>query len=497
MQKLSPISLSFHSKSRTLISMIIFVAAFAGSVAAQGASGAHAQLMQLVDQNAPHWKEVSKQIWDYAELGYHETKSSELLQEQLKAAGFRVLAGVADEPTAFIASYGEGRPVVAILGEFDALPGLSQQTVPTRDPVKAGAPGHGCGHNLLGSGAALAAVSLQQYMQEHHIAGTLRYYGTPAEEGGSGKVYLVRDGAFKDVDVVLHWHPSNSNAVNNGGMLAVVSAKFTFHGVAAHAAMSPDRGRSALDAVMLMGNGIEFMREHVPSNTRIHYVISKGGVAPNIVPDLAQMDLMARSPSNTTLQEIWDRIQKIAEGAALMTGTTLEVKDIGSDANIIGNDPLAAVAQKNLEEVGGYAMDADQTKFALELQKTFGMDSPPSLDASKEIEPLKKFDPNQPAASTDVGDVSWNVPTIGFSAATWPAGTAAHTWQAAATSGMSIGQQGMAVAAKAIALTALDLFTDPALVQAAKDDFKKQLAGKSYYTAIPADQKPLINYRND
>jgi aminobenzoyl-glutamate utilization protein B len=173
------------------------------------------------------------------------------------------------------------------------------------------------------------------------------------------------------------------------------------------------------------------------------------------------------------------------------------VKDIGSDANIIGNDPLAAVAQKNLEEVGGYAMDADQTKFALELQKTFGMDSPPSLDASKEIEPLKKFDPNQPAASTDVGDVSWNVPTIGFSAATWPAGTAAHTWQAAATSGMSIGQQGMAVAAKAIALTALDLFTDPALVEAAKDDFKKQLAGKSYYTAIPADQKPLINYRND
>jgi aminobenzoyl-glutamate utilization protein B len=497
MQKLPPISLSFHSKSRTLLSMIIFVAAFAGSVAAQGASGAHAQLMQLVDQNAPHWKEVSKQIWDYAELGYHETKSSELLQAQLKAAGFRVLAGVADEPTAFIASYGEGKPVVAILGEFDALPGLSQQTVPTRDPVKAGAPGHGCGHNLLGSGAALAVVSLQQYMQEHHIAGTLRYYGTPAEEGGSGKVYLVRDGAFKDVDVVLHWHPSNTNAVSNGGELAVVSAKFTFHGVAAHAAMSPDRGRSALDAVMLMGNGIEFMREHVPSNTRIHYVIPKGGVAPNIVPDLAQMDLMARSPSNTTLKEIWDRIQKIAEGAALMTGTTLEVKDIGSDANIIGNDPLAAVAQKNLEEVGGYTMDADQTKFALELQKTFGMDSPPNLDASKEIEPLKKFDPNQPAASTDVGDVSWNVPTIGFSAATWPAGTAAHTWQAAATSGMSIGQQGMVVAAKAIALTALDLFTDPALVQAAKDDFKKQLAGKSYYTATPADQKPLINYRND
>jgi aminobenzoyl-glutamate utilization protein B len=497
MRELSPISPFFRLKTRMLVLLTILVTALAATAAAQGASGAHAQLMQLVDQNAAHWQQVSKQIWDYAELGYHETKSSDLLQEQLKAAGFRVQAGLADEPTAFIASYGEGKPVVAILGEFDALPGLSQQTVPTRDPVKAGAPGHGCGHNLLGSGAALAAVSLKQYMEAHHVAGTLRYYGTPAEEGGSGKVYLVRDGAFKDVDVVLHWHPGAGNSVSNGGQLAVVSAKFTFHGVAAHAAMAPDRGRSALDAVMLMGNGIEFMREHVPSNTRIHYIISKGGVAPNIVPDLAQMDLMARSPSNATLKEVWDRIQKIAQGAALMTGTTLEMRDIGSDANIIPNDALATVAQKNLEEVGGYTLGPDQKKFAEELQKTFGMDTPPSLDATKEIEPLKKFDPNQPAASTDVGDVSWNVPTIGFSAATWPAGTAAHTWQAAATSGTSIGQQGMVVAAKAIALTAMDLFTDPALVQAAKDDFKKQTAGKSYYTAIPPEQKPLINYRND
>ncbi len=497
MKKSPPLSLSFSSKIRTLLWTTAVLALLTGGATAQAASDAHAQLLKLVDQDASHWQQVSKQIWGYAELGYHETKSSDLLQEQLKAAGFRVQAGVADEPTAFIASYGEGKPVVAILGEFDALPGLSQQTVPERDPVKAGAPGHGCGHNLLGSGAALAAVSLKQYMEAHHIAGTLRYYGTPAEEGGSGKVYLVRDGAFKDVDVVLHWHPAASNSVANGGQLAVVSAKFTFHGIAAHAAMAPDRGRSALDAVMLMGNGIEFMREHVPSNTRIHYIISKGGVAPNIVPDLAQMDLMARSPSNTTLKDIWDRIEKIAQGAALMTGTTLEMRDIGSDANIIPNDALAAVAQKNLEEVGGYTLNPEQTKFALELQKTFGMETPPSLDATKEIEPLRKFDPNQPAASTDVGDISWNVPTIGFSAATWPAGTAAHTWQAAATSGTSIGQEGMVVAAKAIALTALDLFTDPTLVQAAKDDFKKQLAGKSYYTAIPAQQKPLLNYRND
>jgi aminobenzoyl-glutamate utilization protein B len=469
--------------------------ALATAAAAQSTPTAHKQIIQLVDQNAANYKTVSKEIWDYAELGYHENKSSTLLQTQLKDAGFTVKAGVADEPTAFIASYGSGSPIIAIMGEFDALPGLSQKPEPFRDPVVADAPGHACGHNLLGSGAALAAVSVKEYMAANHIAGTLRYYGTPAEEGGSGKVYMVRAGLFKDVDVVLHWHPGDRNSVNNGGMLAVISAKFTFHGIAAHAAAAPDRGRSALDAVMLMGNGIEFMREHVPSATRIHYIISKGGVAPNIVPDLAQMDLMARNPYNTTLQGIWDRIVNIAKGAALMTGTTMQIEDIGSDANIIGNDALAPVAQKNLEEVGGWTMDAEQKDFSLKLQKTLGTESVPSLDQTQVIQPLKPFDPNAPAASTDAGDVSWAVPTIGFSAATFVPGVAAHTWQAAASTGMSIGQDGMVIASKALALTAIDLFTNPQLVQAAKVDFKKQLTGKTYVTAIPPGQKPLIDYR--
>ena len=476
---------------------LIALAIGAAAACAQSTPTPHKQIIQLVDQNAANYKAVSKQIWDYAELGYHENKSSKLLQEQLKAAGFSVQSGVADEPTAFIASYGSGSPVVAILGEFDALPGLSQQPVPSRDPVVANAPGHGCGHNLLGAGAALAAVSVKQYMVANHIAGTLRFYGTPAEEGGSGKVYMVRDGLFKDVDVVLHWHPGDRNAVNNGGMLAVISAKFTFHGIAAHAAMAPERGRSALDAVMLMGNGIEFMREHIPSNSRVHYIISKGGVAPNIVPDLAQMDLMARNPSNTTLQGIWDRILKISQGAALMTGTTVEVTDVGSDANIIGNDALAPVAQKNLEEVGGYTLDASQKEFALQLQKTLGTETVPTLDLTKMIEPLRPFDANAPSASTDVGDVSWTVPTIGFSAATFVPGVAAHTWQAAASAGMSIGQDGMVIASKALALTAIDLFVEPELVQAAKVDFAKKMAGKIYKSPIPDGQKPLLNYRDN
>jgi aminobenzoyl-glutamate utilization protein B len=468
---------------------------FAPMAGAQATADAHKRVEQLVDDNSASWKRVSKQIWDYAELGYHEDKSSALLQTQLKAAGFSVESGVADEPTAFVASYGQGRPVIAILGEFDALPGLSQKPVPERSPVVANAPGHGCGHNLLGSGAALAAVAVKDYMTANHVDGTLRYYGTPAEEGGSGKVYMVRDGLFKDVDVVLHWHPGDRNSVNNGGMLAVISAKFTFHGIAAHAAMAPDRGRSALDAVMLMGNGVEFMREHVPSNTRMHYVISKGGVAPNIVPDLAQIDLMARNPSNTTLEEIWDRILKVSQGAALMTGTTVEVTDVGSDANIIGNDALASVAQRNLEEVGGYSMNEAEKSFALDLQKTLGIDTVPSLDQTGLIEPLRPVDPNAPSASTDVGDVSWTVPTIGFTTATFVPGVAAHTWQAAASAGMSIGQDGMVVASKVLALTAVDLFASPELVQSAKNDFERKLTGKTYYTAIPAGQKPLINYR--
>lgn len=464
---------------------------------AQGSSAAHTQVVQLVDERAANWKQVSKQIWDYPELGYHEEKSSALLQAQLKAAGFSVEAGVADEPTAFIASYGKGRPVIAILGEFDALPGLSQKPIPQRSPVRPNAPGHGCGHNLLGSGAALAAVAVMEYMAANHVAGTLRYYGTPAEEGGSGKVFMVRAGLFKDVDVVLHWHPGDRNSVTNGGMLAVISAKVTFHGVAAHAAMAPERGRSALDAVMLMGNGIEFMREHVPSNSRMHYIITKGGVAPNVVPDLAQMYLVARNPSNTVLQDIWERLLNISQGAALMTGTTVEVTDIRSDANIIGNDALAPVVQKNLEEVGGFTLSEAEKAFAVEIQKTLNIDTVPSLDATHLIEPLRPVDLNAPSASTDVGDVSWTVPTIGFITATFVPGVAPHTWQASASAGMSIGQDGMVVASKALALTAVDLFSNPALVQAARADFDRKLTGKAYRTFIPAGQKPPINYRDN
>jgi aminobenzoyl-glutamate utilization protein B len=464
---------------------------------AHGQSVPHQQIEKLVDQQAADYVKASKAIWDYAEMGYHEGKSSALLQSNLKQAGFRIQSGVGDEPTAFIASYGSGLPVIGILGEFDALPGLSQAAVPDRMPVTVGAPGHGCGHNLLGAGAALAAVALKEYMEANHITGTLRYYGTPAEEGGSGKVYLVRAGLFKDVDVVLHWHPADHNEVTNGGALAITSARFLFHGVAAHAAMAPDRGRSALDAVMLMGNGIEFLREHVPSNTRIHYVISKGGVAPNVVPDTAELYLMARSPSAVALDGIWARILKIGQGAALMTETTLDTRIVSGEVNILPNNALARVAQKNLEETGGFQYGPEEKHFAEELQKSLPEEATGHLESTNSVAPLRPVDPNAPAASTDVGDVSWNVPTIGFGAATFVPGVAPHTWQATACAGMSIGQRGMVIAARAIAITGADLFLDPSLVKEAKTEFQRQLTGKTYQSHIPAEVKPPLDYRKD
>jgi aminobenzoyl-glutamate utilization protein B len=456
----------------------------------------HQQILQIVDQHAAHFAGTSKTIWEFAELGYHEEKSSALLQRELQAAGFRVQSPVADEPTAFVATYGQGEPVVGILGEFDALPGLSQAAAPDRSPIVVDAPGHGCGHNLLGSGAALAAVALKEYMERNHVAGTLRYYGTPAEEGGDGKVYMIRAGLFRDADVVLQWHPAAENAVANGGMLAIDTARFLFHGTAAHAAVAPDRGRSALDAVMLMGSGIEFLREHIPSNSRIHYIITNGGAAPNVVPDTAELYLYARNPSSAVLGGVWDRILKIGQGAALMTETTLDVKEIGGDANVLGNDALAKVAQRNLEEVGGFRYTPEEKRFAGELQKSLPEGAAGELDSTASVRPLRRPDPNAAAASTDVGDVSWNVPTIGFSAATFVPGVVAHTWQAAACAGMSIGQKGMTVAAKALAATGADLFSDRQLVSDAKADFRRQMEGKTYQSVIPPGQKPPLDYRH-
>ena len=286
---------------------------------------------------------ISRQIWESPELGFHETMSSALLQKELHDAGFAVQAGVAAMPTAFTASWGSGKPVIVVLGEFDALPGLSQKDVPAQDPVQAGAPGHGCGHNLLGSGAALAAVAVKEELAARGLKGTIRYYGTPAEEGGGGKIYMIHAGLFGDVDAVLTWHPGDVNRVNLGSNLANNGGRFRFYGVASHAAAAPERGRSALDGVMIMLNAVEFLREHVPQETRIHYIITNGGKAPNVVPDFAEVELIARNPDAVTLDGVWARILKCAQAGALASETRFEFAQGTNYANILPNDTLADV----------------------------------------------------------------------------------------------------------------------------------------------------------
>jgi aminobenzoyl-glutamate utilization protein B len=451
-----------------------------------------APMLTGLDAAAAHYATVAKQIWTFAEVGYMEEKSSALLQSELKGAGFTVKAGVAGEPTAFIAEYGSGKPVIAILGEFDALPGLSQDSVPERKPLRAGGPGHGCGHHLFGTASTAAAIALKQWMQANNVKGTLRMIGTPAEEGGAGKVYMVRDGVFADVDAVIAWHPGDDNAVNGERSMANISGKFRFHGVSAHAAAAPERGRSALDAVEAMDVMTNMLREHIPDGSRIHYIITDGGKAPNVVPDEAEVYYVVRHVEMSIVKDIWNKVVNAAKGAAMGTGTTYDLQLVGSVYSLMPNETLAKVQQRALEKVGGFSYTPEERTFAERLQKSDAFTAVP-LEMAAKVKPLAIGAPG--TGSTDVGDVSWVVPTVQLSAATWVPGTAAHSWQAVAAGGTTIGYKGMMVAAKTIALTGADLFSAPATVEAAKAELvSKRGSGFRYETAL-GTQAPQLNYR--
>ncbi len=452
------------------------------------------QILSKMDADAPRYGEISRKIWEFAEVGYKENKSAALLKSALTTAGFALQENVAAIPTAFTATWGHGKPVIGIMGEYDALPGLSQQAVPDRNPVVNGAPGHGCGHNLLGTASLFAAVTIKEWMAEQKIAGTIRFYGTPAEEGGGGKLYMARSGAFKDVDVMLSWHPSDQNGASLKSSLAIMSAKFRFHGKPAHASTSPEAGRSALDGLMVMANAVEFLREHVPESTRIHYIITNGGAAPNIVPDYSELFLYARHPSMPTLDGIWDRIVKCAQAGALATETSMEMEMIDSSYNVLPNDALAALADKNMRLVGGVTYTKEEQSFAESIRTTLPADRLRPLGSQEKIESPTE---GHGAASTDAGDVSWMLPMAELGAATFVPGVPAHSWQSTACAGMSIGRKGMLVAAKTLVLTAMDLFTDPAQVEAAKASFEKRRAGFEYKSRIPADHQPPLNYRDN
>lgn len=439
------------------------------------------------------YKITAMQIWNFAEVGYKEVKSSGLLQKTLSDNGFEVKAGVAEIPTAFMATYGSGKPVIGILAEFDALPGLSQEATPEKRPIEGKAAGHACGHHLFGTASVAAGIEIKKLIEQKKLSGTVRVYGCPAEEGGSGKVYMVRAGLFSDVDVVIHWHPGADNGVTMTSALANKSAKFRFHGIAAHAAASPERGRSALDAVEAMDNMVNMMREHVPQETRIHYVITNGGKAPNVVPDFAEVYYYVRHPKRDLVVSIFDRVVKAANGAAMGTETTVDYEIIGGTHDLLLNRILGEAMQKNLEKVGGVTYTPEEIEFAKKIQTSFGYNSP-AIETANTIKPIK-VDEDAGGGSTDVGDVSYAVPTVGLRAATWVPGTTAHSWQAVACGGTDIGAKGMMVAAKTMALTAIDLYTTPTLIDKAKEEFKKD-KGDYQYKALLGDRKPALNYRD-
>jgi len=452
-----------------------------------------AALLAAVQKDQEKYAEIARKIWGYAEVGYQEEKSSALLKNTLMEAGFSIEEGVAEIPTAFVASYGSGEPVIAILGEFDALPGVSQDSVPVKQVIEGKTAGHACGHHLFGAASASAAVAIKDWLKSSGNSGTIRFYGTPAEEGGAGKVYMVRAGLFDDVDATLHWHPSSSNSASARSSLANKSAKFRFYGQASHAAAAPERGRSALDGVEAMNMMVNMMREHVDEKARIHYVITRGGEAPNVVPAFAEVYYYMRHPQIQEVKNIWERVVNAAEGAALGTGTKLEYEVIHGLYNLMPNEVLAKAMYDNLVEVGGVNYNDKEIAFAEKIAESFGENKVPITSAA-EIREFKTGGGG--GGSTDVGDISWVVPTAGLGTATWVPGTSAHSWQAVAAGGTSIGMKGMVIAAKTLTLTAYDLFTNTETIEKATVELKEKTGVDFKYEALLGDREPPLDYRN-
>ena len=473
---------------KNLSNILILTLLFSVATKAQKTKEA---VLKKLDSQSEKYGSIAMKIWNLAEMGYLEEQSSSLLQETLSNEGFTIKKGVANIPTAFTAEYGSGLPIVAILGEFDALPGLSQQAIPEKKSANGDA-GHACGHHLFGTASAAAAISVKQWMQSTKQKGTIRFYGCPAEEGGGAKVYMAREGLFDDVDIALHWHPSSQNAASAAAALANISAKFRFYGVSAHAAGAPEKGRSSLDGVEAMNAMVNMMREHVPQEARIHYVITDGGKAPNVVPDFAEVYYYSRHNSRDVVRSIFNRIVKAGEGAALGTGTTMDYEIINGVHELLPNLSLQKLVHDNLSAIGGVTYSAEEKEFAEKIALSLGQ-TKADLDRAVNIQPYKET--AQAYGSTDVGDVSFVVPTVGFGTATWVPGTSAHSWQAVAAGGTSIGEKGMMVAAKTITATVIDLFKNQELIVRAKAEFKNRRGVNFIYKPLLGDRPPALNYR--
>ena len=468
----------------------------------------------LIDRRSQAYTDISDAIWGFAEPRFQERESSRIQQEYLSSRGFSVRADLAGEETAFIAEYGSGKPVLAFLGEFDALSSLEQEADSTeRRPVPGKTNGHGCGHHLLGTAAVAAADALKTYMESHGLLGTIRYYGCPAEENAGGKAYLVRDGFFNDCDAAITWHPSTTNKTMMADKyLSNFRVFFTFHGISSHAAGAPELGRSALDAVEIMDIGVNYMREHMIDEARVHGAITNpGGIAPNVIPSEAQILYAIRAPKVTQVKKLYERMCDIARGAALITGTTVDIKQVAAYSNVIENDTLEDIMYENMRHFVPIGYTEEELAYARRFQEVIteldkeGLKDLISILSGRDKEKKRQMEESPMldfvlerhvsfggGGSTDVGDVSWVVPTGKVDINCYAAGTALHSWQAVAQGKAPAAHKGMLTAAKIMACTGAELLEKPELLERIKEDWLEKLDGETYPEPLPKDVKPEI-----
>ncbi|MGI8599919.1 MAG: amidohydrolase [Chitinophagaceae bacterium] len=450
------------------------------------------QLLKIVDHHEKELILLSDQIWAFAETALTETKSSKVLADYAEKNGFKVERGVAGMPTAFIASYGSGKPIIGILGEFDALPGLSQKAEPTKSPLHEGAAGHGCGHNLFGAGSMGAAIAIKELMQQGKLKGTLRFYGTPAEETIGGKLYMAREGLFDDLDVSFDWHPGDEISAGTQSTQALIDFRVQFKGKAAHAAFDPWNGYSAVDGMEFFTTGLNYLREHVKPSVRMHYLIEKAGDVVNVVPENAVIWVRLRDSKREGMYAVYERAKKIAEGAAMMAGVDHSLELISGMHEMLVNRTGATALYKNLELLGPIAYTKDEINFAKAIQRATAKDT---LGIKNKVQPLKPTLPDPPGGSTDVGDVSWIAPEITLSVTTAPEGTPWHSWAVVACGGMSIGHKSISYSAKALALTMYDVYTNEKLRQEIRDEFLKNRGNYQYKAILPDGPPPVLQYK--
>lgn len=463
------------------LSTLLLLGLMSLNLAAQKMSKDKKAVVASVEKHKENLIKISDSIWALAETAFEESISAELLADYAEENGMTVTRGVANIPTAFIATYGSGSPVISVLGEFDALPGLSQNTVPTKDPRIEGEPGHGCGHNMFGAASLGAAIAIKEQIEAGNIKGTVKFFGTPAEEKFFGKVWMVEAGLWDDVDVNVSWHPSAEIEADVQSGLSLIDFMIEFYGQAAHASSDPWNGRSASDALELYTTGINYYREHIKPTSRIHYHIQDGGQVVNVVPDYSRLWVRVRDPKRDVMLPTFERVKAMAEGAAIMANVEYKYSLISGIYETLVNREGGKIMQNNLELLGPITYTEEEITYGKAIQEATGK---PQVGMDGEVHPLKETEELPGGGSTDVGDVSWNVPNINLGVTVAPKGTPWHSWAVVACGGMSIGHKGMIYASKAMGMTMLDLFDDPKLVEKVKEEYKTRKGDVKYEAMI-------------